>query len=94
MILNKLEVPFKFQYTNSMKIKEPENKKEIHAAVLAAYKAVANVQKLVTPEVKAWAYESFDLAYADETDPSEVVVDIMNIGQNLIDIGNELNSEE
>lgn len=76
-----------------MKNNEPTNKKEIHAAIVAAYKAVAKLEELITPEVKAWAYEAYDVAYDNRTDAEELVVDIMNIGQNLVDIGTDLDSD-
>jgi hypothetical protein len=69
-----------------MKNKEPVNKKEIHAAILAAYEAVSKVQELVTPEVKAWADEVWGKDEVNE----ELVVDILNVGCNLVDVGNEL----
>jgi hypothetical protein len=69
-----------------MKNKEPENKKEIHAAILAAYEAVGALQDLITPEVKAWA----DEVYGSDEVNEEIIVDILNVGCNLVDIGNEL----
>lgn len=70
-----------------MKNNEPTNKKEIHAAILALYEALDKVQTLITPEVMAWSFnEGFE---ADD----EVAIDIVNVGQNLVDIGNELDGE-
>lgn len=76
-----------------MKNKEPNNKNEIESAIAAAYDAVAKLEALITPEVKAWAYEAFDIAYDNRTDAESVVVDIINVGQNLVDIGNGLDGE-
>ena len=77
-----LEVPTEIQYTDSMK-----NKKEIQTAIIAAYDAIGKVQDLLTPDVIEWAYkDGFD---SDD----EVAVEIVNFGQNLIDIGNEIDGE-
>jgi len=75
----RLEVPFKIQYTDRMK-----NKKEIQSAILAVYDALNKAQELLTPEVMEWAYkDGFD---SDD----EVAIDIVNFGENLVDIGHEI----
>ena len=64
-----------------------KNKKEIHDAILAAYSAINKVQDLITPEALKWAYEE-----GFEGD-DEVAIDIAAFGQNLCDIGRELDGE-
>jgi len=61
-----------------------KNKKEIHDAILATYQALNKVQDLLTPEVIKWAYR-----YGVDSD-DEVAIDIINFGENLIDIGKEI----
>jgi len=64
-----------------------KNKKEIQTAIIAAYDAIGKVQDLLTPDVIEWAYkDGFD---SDD----EVAADIVNFGQSLIDIGNEIDGE-
>jgi len=64
-----------------------KNKKEIQTAILNVYEALNKAQNLLTPDVIEWAYkDGFD---SDD----EVAVEIVNFGQNLIDIGNEIDGE-
>jgi hypothetical protein len=88
---NKLEVPFKFQYTKRMK-----NKEEIENAINVIFQ---NIQKLQALWEKNKVGEWIDHTIENENDESIPVEDVDlayslgSFGQNLCDYGKEFGGE-